>query len=850
MKITIHQSLCGENTRKAWDLLNTTMQDVTVAKNLAYKTDLQEQTGGVNWEPTIRGFQEGNYYLIMKTFEDNSSNVRAGRKFSHVLILNINDIVQVSDLTPIISFLPNKLDKESPIVPLNIDVPLEEKHQLAFTPTFSNRFNKTIYGYLNRVEFDNTLIWFGQEDFELIVVELWKRLSVEDRVIFNFGIIFNNDSIIINRINLLSTPKSIQSKFCRTNYMCISQDDTHIPSSLLEQIVIGDNNANKKVQQFKNQLDIQSLKRDDIKIVSIGIDTFENLDRIDDIKRINTLSHIIAQYSPHPDKGIIYKLKLVQKIGCLAINLSASDIRIIRNFKIDSYKNSKKLLSQALERWTQQHILSSKEFNSEKRAFLKEMKYNSTFWWDKAINDTFKLFFKKLDKDKIKQIFIWINNDSEVLFCIQPFFDISADVEELLVSNLPSDLNESIINKLKKYASERKLFKLLAKLLLLQYNFKEALFEQLKVDKEITSLDGILLIIKGQNSKSIINSTIVYKDERLINISIGLCNINSKLLNAIDFSNLEWQKIWLGAIQAGNKIDAGFIKPQEKIFSFFDSVISGNKVIDEILNIIGNTVYANILDYKNRNILWNKLSCPNKELYLKVTSSELLGTLSKNSMTVIPNDPVLSAYIMEYGINDFLYFNRNNIKVVIPIFEKFKQLPEYYLKDYINNYNGILKPVEAKLLGKLIKKREYYETANAVFDKSFTNKNWKHTLNECQNLLDFFKKGLSTIRGLISSVDITIDEWWDSTEDMIIELYPNGTSLTRIWKKAKGKESDLLMNATPNEVWHNAIQKLRKNSFKTITMNKLLKEIDKEYGDDNEKFKIIYNLRKKFTNNN
>ena len=77
------------------------------------------------------------------------------------------------------------------------------------------------------------------------------------------------------------------------------------------------------------------------------------------------------------------------------------------------------------------------------------------------------------------------------------------------------------------------------------------------------------------------------------------------------------------------------------------------------------------------------------------------------------------------------------------------------------------------------------------------------------------------------------------------ELYPNGTSLTTIWKKAGGKESDLLAKGTSSEIWSDVFYKLRKEHFKGITMNNLLKEVKKQYGE-NQKFKIIYDLRKNF----
>ncbi len=92
------------------------------------------------------------------------------------------------------------------------------------------------------------------------------------------------------------------------------------------------------------------------------------------------------------------------------------------------------------------------------------------------------------------------------------------------------------------------------------------------------------------------------------------------------------------------------------------------------------------------------------------------------------------------------------------------------------------------------------------------------------------------------------DEWWKSTEDIIVDLYPNGQAIKTIWNNAGGKESDLLINSTGVEVWHDLLIKLRRGFFKDITMNSLLKEIKKNYYESNERFKLIYDLRKNYIN--
>jgi len=70
-------------------------------------------------------------------------------------------------------------------------------------------------------------------------------------------------------------------------------------------------------------------------------------------------------------------------------------------------------------------------------------------------------------------------------------------------------------------------------------------------------------------------------------------------------------------------------------------------------------------------------------------------------------------------------------------------------------------------------------------------------------------------------------------------------SLVTIWKKAGGKEYDLVASGTIRDIWLNALHRLRHRGFKHISMNDLLKEINKDYGGNND-FKALYDIRKSF----
>ncbi|CDS91477.1 hypothetical protein BN1088_1240003 [Sphingobacterium sp. PM2-P1-29] len=842
MKVIIHQSICGE-VNKAWGLIKTTLLDINIAKNIAFRTDLQDQTSGINWEPAIRGFSEGDFFLIMKTFEDTSPDVRRGRKFSHVLMIPKKEIVGIDNIDQIISLLPQEINKSTDLEPISIEMSLIDA--VSIPDAIRGKFHKLIHGYININSYKNTLIWIGQEDFETAVIELWKRLRSIDRQNFQFGITFNNDQKETNYISLIAVPESVQSKFVKSDFFIIRKNDNHEPTELIEQLLIGDASVQQRINNFEKKIESKPLSREDITLIAKGIDTFEQVDNIKDLKKLNTLSHIVAEYASSDKQGTDFKQQLLKKIVQLVESANFSDLNILRNFKTESFKNSKKTLSTALVGWIKKYIFSIENKSVGYTSFFEQVKKSNPNWWDKVITQELESYLRTLQAPKIATIYAWLLESSSILSIIKSFIDKSKNAESCFIEKLPNKLSKELIEKLQEFSINYNWLRLYANLLDKQFELDNALAELFKIDQDENYFEAIEIIIKGKDENLIVDYAVNTGESRMIKIAGKICSNGHKYLNKMDVLNANWQLIWTEAIENGNQVEAGLKEPEKEIHKLFDHLIDGNVVSEKLIDKISYSEFGNLITYSNRANLWKELPVPVKDVFLVKTSTILLEQLSKNSTIEIPNDTVLSDYISRKGIADFLYFNRNNIRSVIPIFEKFPQLSDYYLRDYLNNFSGQINALDATQLGKLIARKRFFNSAYTINSKSSKTNNWRFALAECYALLDFWTKLFSPYSGSFLSSSITQDEWWRNTEELIVELYSNGTSLTTIWKKAGGKEFELLMNASPANVWNDVLYKLRRGQFKDITMNDLLKEIKKQYGD-NPKFKIIYDLRKNF----
>ncbi len=842
MKVIIHQSVCGE-VNKAWGLIKTTLPDVNIAKSIAFRTDLQDQTSGINWEPAIRGFSEGDFFLIMKTFEDTSPDVRRGRKFSHVLMIPKKEIAGIDNIEQIISLLPQEINKSTDLEPISIE--MSSSDAFSITDSIRGKFNKLIHGYININSYKNTIIWIGQEGFDTAVIELWKRLTVIERQNFQFGIAFNNDHKGTNLLSLIAVPESVLSKFVRSDFFVIGKNDNHEPTELIEQLLIGDVTVQLRICNFEKAIESKSLSREDITLIAKGIDTFEHVDSIRDLKKLNTLSHIVAKYAPSDKQGTDFKQRLLNNIVQLAASPNFSDLNILRNFKTESFKNSKKTLSTVLIGWIKKYIFSIENKSVGYTLFFEQVKKSNLNWWDNVITQELESYLGTVEASKITTVYAWLMELPSILSIIKSYIDKSKNAERCFIEKLPKKISKELIAELQEFSISNNWLRLYALLLDRQFELGTALTELFKIDQDENYFEAVEVIIAGKDDNSVIDYAIDTGESRMIKIAGKICCNTPKHLKRMDVLNDNWQLIWAEAIENGNQVKAGLKEPEKEIHKLFDYLVDGNVVSERLIDKISSCEFGNLLTYPNRANLWDKLPLSSKDNFLTKTTSALLEQLSKNSTIAIPNDTLLLDHISRKGFADFLYFNRNNIKSVIPVFEKFPQLNDNNLRDYLNNFSGQINALDATQLGKLIARKHFSNSASTVNSKSSKTNNWRFALAECYNLLDFWTKLFSSYSGSFLLSSITQDEWWRNTEELIVELYSNGTSLTTIWKKAGGKESELLAKGTSSEIWSDVFYKLRKGHFKEITINDLLKEVNEQYRD-NQKFRIVYDLRKNF----
>ncbi|BDS12398.1 GAP1-N1 domain-containing protein [Aureispira anguillae] len=846
--ITIHQSLCGEYN-KAWGSLKTTLVDLFLADSIAFKADLPDQTGNVPLNPTIRGFLQGDFFLLMKTFSDESLEVRPGRKFSHVLIIQKKDIELIYDISLLFKYLPNEINKNLVIKPIQLDLN-EVESKIVFPESLNLRFNKVINGYNNLSNYQNTIIWVGKENFEMAVSRFWKILTIEDKYNLNFGINFNSDAISIDKINFITIPKNIESKFLRKDFCVVRIHDAYTLTGVLEKLLAGDEGIKRKIRLFKNAIGIPFFNREDINTVAVILSTFENYLEETDLKKLNTLSQVVAKYSPSKEKGVEFKKKLVEAICLLLKKGNSSSLLIIKHFKINSFNESEEALKVSIKKWLQNNLFSVSE--TKKNNFSKIIKHlqeSELDWWGEFVYKSISEFLSKITLDHARVILHWLESDVEIFKDLLGKVENSESSEDFFIKAVSSNITESVLSEFILFSRERKWYKFHAKMLLIQHSPKEALLQQI-VYEEKTSIKGLELILKKMKPQEILEFTINNKDDRLIRISGKLCFESPNLLEKIEFNNSIWREIWLYSIGIGNSIDDGFKNPKEKIFDLFDFLISLDSMKPTLVNIIKESKYINLLDYTKRETFLEKLPHYERSKFLRETAIGWFEALNANPSLKFPDDGLLLEYIKKIGVKEYLKNNTKNISIVLPLFKKFPFILKDKLVSYLEDYKYNLNSIDAIDLGEFIKRTKNKKAAYVVYKKLrknslSLNNNWRYVITECAELLDMWYYYSLVYLNLLNPISMDENEWWKATEEVFTMLYPTPLKLSTLWKKAGGDEADLLISGTTRDAWEDALTNLKNKKYPNITIESLLEQMKKDY-KNNDKVNIINNLRKEY----
>jgi hypothetical protein len=843
VKIKIDQALCGEKD-KAWDLLRTTMQSTDVASKIAYKSGPPDQPpAGVTWAPFIRAFAYREFFILAKIFLDNSKTVRPGRGFSHALILGSGLLDQVKALDHLLLLLPNEINKEAELEIIEVET-TDSSEDPILLEAFQTRFNKVIKALGELEDRKGTIVWVGQEDYELAVQVLWRLLSQEEKQVINIGLYFNPSELDQSKLNFIATLEITETKFLHSASAVVRKGDQITLDSLGDKIIAGEQGAKVRFARFVDELENQSFTRSDVQKIAKVIATFESLEKIADLRKLNTLSSIVAEYAPLEREAQKLKQSILKRFEQLKDAIAPDELALLRHFKIKSFQTSETILKGIVSHWLENVLFSLKKNGERDYGALIVAFYqgDANNWLTKYFKAQMKLFLGDVKDSTVKLIVQWSSNNGLLFGLIQNDIADGPEVERVFTRNINLKLSVAVFDDLRLFCRNRGWLLSYAVLMKNHHSVIDALQEQIVVDRLPNHFGGIEIILEGLSEDELISSALTVNDERLIKLAGKVCHDRPDHLKRIDIKDLAWQGIWLTAVELGNNIDTGLNKAESTVSHFLDLVSEEEKYEVRLLEIISRTAYSNLLGYSNREKFWTKVPLHLRKVFLTSTATELLSTLSRDSTFRIPADKVLSNFIVkEDFISTFLYYNKSNFRIALPVFKAFK-LPEESLRRYISNYEGQLDFDIAAELASHVNSRKFDDAAGAIYEKAKRHQDFVAVIPDIQDLLNPLRQMKAFFKGWSVAKEVPETKWWKAFSSLVVELLPRGPFENEIWVHAGGNAAKLKSNGTGEELWHHALGLIKNKKKGAPNLSNFISELKREF-HNNDSLKILVTYR-------
>lgn len=844
VKVEIHQALCGENENdrsSGFSLLKTTLEDKTLAKKILPKTNLADlPSSGINWIPALRGFLVDQHFLIIKTYPDNSPKVRTGRLFSHVLIINKDDIGRVDDISTLLVYFNEQINKDSVICPI------EYESSNYFQSNYTSREKKVAQGIVSD---KRNIIWLGQSGFEDMVGKIWRGLDIDTRCKLNFGIQFNPTQVSIDKFNILATPENIAIQWRnRTDFYLIESQEPDTILSLAAKSILGDDGAKTQLKDFGNKIEAPSPSIEHLETWEWCIKATESLEKGQENKFADVIQllMLICTYSKDKNKGYVFKQKVLGVlINLLKSTSDISEILYLRDVDFDAIKNADSILQQTLTEWYNKYLFDEK-FNKKNPCIsiadkLSDAKHTS-IWWRESIKEGLGNKINYWEKDYAKICWLWFDKNSHTFNILSPFFPVyNKQIEQDLIDAFPRNVAADLLLDIASFAAKKKWYKLHAVAICEQHKAVHiVLNQQLAVDKDENSTDGFEYIASYFNPLDFIGETVHLNDERLWVIS-GRMLSKTNFIERLNISYYGWHKIICNALLQNTPIEDLFQYPEFFTYNTLDTLLQGNEVPEEVWSLITKNQLTDIYYYEQRKKAWNILPLNVKRGFLQATASTYmkLDDDSPNIETVLQDYLSQPTFLQEY-------FNQNkrNLPSILHLFDKVSITNQTLLANFIYEYNEQLPKLDAISLGKLVNQKKWEKCAENIYEKSKWNTSYRVALQECQSLLAFLSRLNISLSGWFTGIVITKDEWWDALCEIACDLFPKGPNDGNLWEKADGKASELHHNTTGEDAWRKAFAKLRKGGCKDITISKLLKAMKDRY-DFNQELDRLIELYKK-----
>lgn len=735
--ITIHQAFYGEVNR-AHSCIKQTLIDPDLTSFLIAFTDRPAALPpGVTLFPYISGSPFSKYYVFTKTFPDTSAT-RAGMVFTHVLILNLEDVIRINRLEDILAHFVESTESK-------VDDIREFQVELSDSPIYSSSkqqpkyIQETISAFISGI---NPILFTGDiSTFTNALQLIWNSPNISSRKKIKFRTSFTlSDIESVKDLTIVSIQKDFLPKWQGQKIIQGESQDKIEVNSHSEALFLGHKNENPfynfLIELNANLSEVQSYGQYE-KIFS----NYTSIDKVEDANILRQDIRTLAKISSSSKYGKVIKEKFLDRLATLIRDKKDNNIKALRNIDWTPLEDGEVKGKQIVASFIQNEIEnpSQTEFQNLSEIVVLATSDKEQNWWHKTISESISNTFNKQREVSLKNIWQLIDFSETTLKNLMSVISSIQDCDVILRKSIPEKLRAETCKLLVQLAQKKNWLLFHADVLIKQFSLETSIEKQLELERKLSLSDsiGVKHLTARLTSDELIALTLKANDKKLIELVVEEIEKNASLLKNIDLSIPSWLNIWTAFVIKTKKVFAGLGGQEKRIVSdILDLVTNGEAVNDTVISLIADSSFSDLSDYKNRSKVWQAIATSHKERFLAATANSVFKNLLTGKIkTKTIESEIMERITSDFFITNFLSENRNNIEPVITVYSSITSLKDNFLSDYIANYRGTISEEQAANLGKLVNSNNFKKSARSIYDKAKYNPSFTPAYELCRNLV-------------------------------------------------------------------------------------------------------------------
>lgn len=736
-RITIHQAFYGE-VNKAHSCIKQTLNDSELTSFLITFTDRPAALPpGIELSPYLSGGSFSKYYLFAKVFPD-ASATRSGMVFTHVLILNIDDLTHLHNLQDLTShFVDSITDKTRDIREFQISISRSTGSEDQSQPKYIQEIISSYISGTKPILFSGNILTFTKA-----LQQIWNQPNPLSRRGIKFRASFSSADIeYVKDLTIVSIQKEFFPKWQGQKIISGENQALVDIESFAESLFLGYKYGNP-FYDFLVELNVSLVEAQSYRQYENLFNDFRSLASLKNADIIRQDIRALARMSPSSQDGEVIKESFLSALLALVYDKKDSNLKALRNIDLTPFQNGEERCSQLVSWFVTGEIADLTQNQTPHLVEILDLALSESDqnWWHRAVIQSFRDTFRREEFRSLSNIWTLIEYSANALKNVFLIIPSSDDSSSILRKTIPAKLASETCSLLLEIARNRKWYLFHADVLLRQLSTIVSIERQLELERNLSLEDslGLKYLVEKLEPQQTVTLALRTLDQKLIDLSLQAIEKDTSLLKDIDLSVPSWRLLWSSFVLKKKNVFFG-LKGQEMniVFSVLDSILQGVHIDETIISLISDSTFCDLSTYPNRKKIWSVIKSPYKEKFLKETSQSLFQDFlaGKIGGSEIETD-IATIITSDSFITDLLSVHRNDIEPVLFVFSTFKNLKDRYLSDYIYYYKGVITPLQARKLGELVNEYNFVKTARTIYDKAKSNAAFIEAYKNCSSLVN------------------------------------------------------------------------------------------------------------------